>query len=338
MVGLIRDHDFLETEDSWIFCVVGDIHPPKRFFSYLKYVPGAGPWRRGGRSFSRVFSDYSMNEFKKILEYLKMTRPEFVKQDPVIGTEMSSVPIEFVKKHYNCLEGLRELIARGPRDKLEKLTITLVEEICDHGGLHEDDFGITGSILLQIHHERSDIDLIVYGRREFWKTIEILSELGYLGIRSREQALESMLKRYPITLSDASNLFDRIRYRGVYQGVEFSIHGVRKSEEITEKYSDKIYRKIGLAHAILEIDDASDSCFNPAIYKVHGSADIGGKEYYVEQLMCYDLTFSAMFERGDKIEAYGKLEFVVDKVHGKSFYSLLIGSVEAAGKEYVRLI
>ncbi|RLG01369.1 MAG: hypothetical protein DRN49_01415 [Thaumarchaeota archaeon] len=338
MVGLIRDHDFLETKDSWIFCVVGDIHPPGKFFSYLKYVPGIGPWRRGGESFSRIFSDYSMNEFKKILEYLKNVKPEFVEYDPVIGTEMSSVPMDFIKRHYNCLEGLRELINRGPRDRLEKLTVNLLEEICGHGDLHEDDFGITGSILLQIHHERSDIDLIVYGRREFWKTIEILGELGYLGVRSKEQALRRMLKHYPITLSDASRLVDRIKYRGVYRGVEFSIHGVRKSEEITEKYSDKIYRKIGLAHAILEIDDVSDSCFNPAIYKVRGSAKVGGKEYHVEQLMCYDLTFSAMFEKGDKIEAYGKLEFVTDKLHKRSFHSLLIGSIEAAGREYIKLV
>ena len=54
--------------------------------------------------------------------------------------------------------------------------------------------------------------------------------------------------------------------------------------------------------------------------------------------MCYDLTFSAMFEEGDRIEAYGKLESVVDRVHGRKFYSLLIGSVEAAGREYVKLI
>jgi len=335
---LIRDHDFLETWDSLIFCVVGDVHPPGRIFSYLKYVPGTGPWRRYRRSFSRIFSDYSMKEFKKMLDYLKKVHPEFVRYDPVIGAEMSSVPIEFIKKHYNCLEGLRELLKRGPRDRLEGLTIAFVGELCDHGDLHEDDLGITGSILLKMHHERSDIDLIVYGRREFWKAVEILGELGYLGVRSREQALRDMLRRYPIASSDASNLVDRIRCRGVYRGVKFSIHGVRKSEEISEKYFDKIYRRIGLARAILEVDDASDSCFNPAIYRVHGSAEIGGREYHVEQLMCYDLTFSAMFERGDRIEAYGKLESVVDRVHGKRFYSLLIGSVEAAGKEYVRLI
>jgi len=335
---LIRDRDFLETWDSWIFCVVGDVHPPERFFSYLKYLPGAGPWRRGGRSFSRMFSVYSMNEFKRVLEYLKRVKPELVKYDPVIGAEMSSVPIDLIKRHYNCLEGLRELIERGPRDRLEKLAISLVEEIYDHGDLHEDDLGITGSILLRIHHEKSDIDLVVYGRREFWKVVEILSELGYLRIKSREQALRRMLERYPISFSDASNLVDRIRYKGIYHGTEFSIHGVRKSVEITEKYSDKIYRKVGLARAILEIDDASDSCFNPAIYKVHGIAEVGDREYHVEQLMCYDLTFSAMFERGDRIEAYGKLESVVDRVRGKRFYSLLIGSVEAAGREYVRLI
>lgn len=338
MIGLIRDHDFLETKDSWIFCVVGDIHPPKRFFSYLKYVPGMGPWKRNGESFSRVFSNYSMKEFKKILEYLKKVKPGFVEYDPVIGTEMSSVPIDLIAKHYSCLEGLRELINRGPRDRLEKLTIDLIDEICDHGDLHEYDFGITGSILLQIHHEKSDIDLIVYGRREFWEAIEILSDLRYLGVKSEEQALLRTLKQYPITPSDASRLVDRIKYRGVYRGVEFSIHGVRKGEEIVERYSDRIYRKVGLARAVLEVDDASDSCFNPAIYRVHGSAEVDGKKYDVEQLMCYDLTFSAMFKKGDRVEAYGKLEFVMDKVHGRSFYSLLIGSVEAAGREYVKLI
>ena len=43
-----KDRDFVETVESFLFCVVGYLHPPDKVTAYLKYVPDTeGKWRKG---------------------------------------------------------------------------------------------------------------------------------------------------------------------------------------------------------------------------------------------------------------------------------------------------
>lgn len=334
---MIRDHDYLETSDSWLFCVVGDVHPPDGYFAYLKYMPGNGPWRRREQSFSRSISTYSMRELRDSLMLLRRLKPGFVRRDPYIGAEMSLVPSKEVARHYSCADAIRRL-EEGCGDGLEGLALRFIEEIEGHSGVGREDMGLTGSLLLRIHHERSDIDLVVYGVREFWKVIEALAELGYSGMRGDAKALERLSARYPIGRRDVERLLERVKHKGRYREVEFSVHGVRKLEEVEERYGERIYRKVGLARAVLEVEDSRESGFTPALYRVNGWADAGGRRYEVALLTCYDLTFSALFQPGDTVEAYGKLELVKDLRRGEEFYSLLIGSMDAAGREYIKLL
>ena len=335
---MIRDHDYLEIEGSWLFCVIGDIHPPNKVISYLKYLPGKGPWRRGKQSFKRFFENYSPIELKRSVDFLKRVKPDLVFLDPRIGVEVPAVPLSRVKKHYSCLDGLKRLESKTPISRIEEAALKLIDELVEHSSISRKRMGLTGSILLGIHHERSDIDLVIYGGDEYWRALQALSELGYSGIKNRSSFLERMLKRYPISIKDAKKILERIKSKGVYLGIEYSIHAVRRLEEIKERYFDKVYKKVGLAKSILRIMDSEESCFNPAIYKVEGDAEIGGVRYSVDQLMCYDLTFASILKQDDWIEAYGKLELVIDKIKGKRFYSLLIGSMEAAGREYIKII
>ena len=336
---MIRDHDYLETNDAWFFCVVGDVHPPDGFFAYLKYMPGDGPWRRKEQSFARSISNYSMSELQDSIQLLKRLKPDFVRLDPYIGAEMSMVPAGQISRHYSCREAVERIQVKEKRDELEELALTFVEELEEQSGVSRGAMGFTGSLLLGIHHERSDIDLIIYGRREFWRVLKALEELGYTGMKGDEKALRKLLARYPIGRAEAEKLLERIRHKGRYRGVVFSVHGVRKPEELEERYGDKVYRRVGLMRALLEVENSEDSGFNPAIYRVAGWAeDMEGRRREVRQLMCYDLTYLALFRPGDRLEAYGKLELVRDKRKEEEFHSLLIGSVEAAGREYVKLL
>ena len=41
-----KDHDFIRTEENYLFCVIGYSHPEDRIISYLKYVPNiTGKWK-----------------------------------------------------------------------------------------------------------------------------------------------------------------------------------------------------------------------------------------------------------------------------------------------------
>ncbi|MEN2974534.1 MAG: hypothetical protein ABDH32_03015 [Candidatus Caldarchaeales archaeon] len=330
-----RDHDFLETHDSWIFCIVGEVHPPEGFFAYPKYALGSGPWRRSGQSFNRVLKNYSTGELKKVLEYLKKFKPNYVRYDWTIDTEMSFVPASEISRHYSCLTGLRKLLEKSRRDRLEQLLVDLVYDLRDYSGVDLESFGLTGSILLGIHHDRSDLDIIVYGRRNF---MEVLRTIEELKLYDHKDSLERFSRFYPISRSDAEKLAARVRHKGYYRGVGFSVHGVRGEDEIGEKYGDMVYRMVGVSKARLEVVDSIDSGFTPSIYSVRGYAEIGGEPCTIERLTCYDLSFTALFHPGDRLEAYGKIEIVEDRNNNRRFYNVLIGSMEVAGEEYIRLI
>lgn len=332
---IVRDHDFLEDLYGWMFCVVGDIHPPDGFFAYPKYAPGRGPWVRGMRSFSRTLERYSMNELKRLLEHLKKLRPECIRLDDMLGAEMFFLPSTKILKHYSCIEGLKKIIEKDYRDNLEQMLVDLVYEFSNLSGVGLEHFGVTGSILLGIHHGRSDIDLVVYGRENYWRIIKVLEEVTF---PRYEHNLKRFSTIYPISVEDAKELARRVRHKRTYRGVNFSIYGVRKQDEIDEKYGDYIYRMVGVAEAELEVVDSSNSCFTPSLYLVKGYAEIERTRYPVERLTCYDLTYTALFHEGDMLRVYGKLEEVIDTRSNLRSYHILIGSFEAAGREYVKIL
>lgn len=331
----VSDHDFLEDLDNWMFCVVGDVHPPNGFFVYPKYAPGNGPWRRGNLSFKRVIEKYSMIELKKILDYFQEAKPDLVRFDNTLNVEMFFLPSTRIVKHYSCLQGLKNILEKDVKDNLERFLVDLVYELSDRSKVDLEYFGVTGSILLGIHHEKSDIDLVVYGRENYWRVINVLGEFTS---PRYDRSLQRFATIYPISKSDAEKLALRVKHKRRYREVDFSIYGVRRPEELNERYGDKVYRMIGLAKARLKVIDSRDSCFTPSIYSVEGIAELGSHRYIVEKLTCYDLTYTALFHEGDILEVYGKLEEVLDKKNNNRFYSILIGSFEAAGKEYVRLL
>lgn len=331
----VSDHDYLEDLDNWMFCVVGEVHPPNGFFVYPKYAPGRGPWKRSDLSFKRVIERYSMIELKKILDYLQEAKPELIRFDSTLNVKMFFLPLMRILKHYSCIKGLKNILEKDVKDYLEQFLVDLVYELSDRSTVGLEYFGVTGSILLGIHHEKSDIDLVVYGRENYWKAINVLGEFTS---PRYDDSLRRFNTIYPISRSDAEKLASRVKHKRRYRGVDFSIYGVRRREELNEKYGDKVYRMVGLAKAKLRVVDSLDSCFTPSVYSVEGTAEIGNCRYIVEKLTCYDLTYTALFQEGDSIEVYGKLEEVLDKKNNRRFYSFLIGSFEAAGEEYVKLL
>jgi predicted nucleotidyltransferase len=120
-----RDHDYIETEDGWLFGVVSDTHPPDRVLAYLKYMPGAGLWSRSGMSYRRVLTTYSLPEVAKVLELVKAIKPGYVFNDPMTGEEFTYVPVADVRRHYMCEERLERLL-QGPRNGVERGCAMLV--------------------------------------------------------------------------------------------------------------------------------------------------------------------------------------------------------------------
>src|SRR3989337_617980 len=160
-----RDRDFLRTKEGFFFCVVGPYHPPNRVISYLKYVPAKlGNWGKGIWRFKRVLKNYTIPSLLETFNLLEKEYPHYLFYSPFYNILMTAVPSEYVAKHYKPEEKLAQLMNAKRLDALQKKVVRFVSFLSEKSNVPTEFFGVTGSILLNIHRmDVSDIDLTVYG-------------------------------------------------------------------------------------------------------------------------------------------------------------------------------
>jgi len=343
------DRDFIRTVEDMLFCVVGGVHPVERVIAYLKYVPSReGRWG-GDQKYSRTMPTYTVPSLLKNIDLLAGSYPQYVFNSRAYSVRMSAVPKKLIKEHYCPERKLEELIGSGELDALQDEAVRLVAYLSDKAGVSERFFGVTGSVLLNIHKpEFSDIDLLVYGWQNSLRVRAILIEEFNGGRRLRKQSskayLEKLLQRwtenYPLTLEEAGRLFERRWSYGFFMERAFSLHPVKTRDEISEKYGDKIFTPEGIVTGRARIIDASDGVFLPCTYGIDGlkletgKAGVEGRK--VTAIVSYDGFYAGLFNDGDRVEVKGKLERVSDRRNGETGYRILVGSPEAYGRDYIK--
>ncbi len=332
----LRDHDYFETIDGWIFCVIGEIHPPGRVFSFLKYIPGEGPWRVLDKSYTRLMKIYSVEELLRVMEFIERERPEYLYFDETVSERIIAPPASSILRVYSARSAVEKLLVNPRRDDLSGLAYEFLSMLSEQSGVKLSSFGISGSLLLGNHHKASDIDILVYGREEYWRvleTIEAMTRSGELKL-FRDAGYEDWLARasrkYPLlSVEEIRALSKRISNKGFYKGRKFSIYGVRSSPLHT--YGEVIYEPRGSVRTVLEIKSSLESGFTPAIYFVEKN------DYGVDRIVTYDMMLACLFRPGDTVEVSGKLEHARrgDRVEWRQ---ILVGSFKGVGKEYIKLI
>ncbi|RLI08354.1 hypothetical protein DRO32_02395 [Candidatus Bathyarchaeota archaeon] len=340
-----RDRDYLRTPEGFLFCVVGSTHPPDRIMAYLKYVPrkGAGPWSRGGVSFHRAMREYTMASLRETLAFLN-DYPFYLTYFEAFGTEMSAVPLDRIEEHYKPEERLREIATSGSLDVLEEKALRLADLISDISGVSMAELGVTGSILLDIHVPGiSDIDLVVYGLKTSLKVKEALAKALEDRRVEVEKLPEEMMrawcvrksKTHPLTPLEAREIINRKWNIGLFEGTRFSIHPVLTEGE-AEEYGARVFRPLGRATVRAEVLDATWSIFLPAVYEIKVSTFIEGPRLKdLREVCCYEDIYAGVASEGEEILAKGKVEVVVDKKKGATYYRLLIGSL-GGGDEFLK--
>lgn len=345
MLRGFRDRDYLKTVEGYFFCTVGSTHPEDRAIAYLKYVPDpSGKWGRGNKRFRRALRYYTMPDLLETLKFLE-NHPEYLYYSSVMGIRMSAVPLNRVSAHFKPEEKLSKLIRMGEPDDLQRKVIDLVNMISDESGVPLEFFGVTGSILLDIHQNFSDMDIIIYGRKNSESVKETLKQIyndqdfpiqRFDDEMIREWCL-SKARMYPLTYEEAAKIFKKRWNRGLFRGTTFSVHPVKLEEENNEKYGDRIFKPEGMVKIEAVVSDASEADLLPSIYEVeHIKVFDGPKVKDILEVASYEGLYGGIAEKGERIIAYGKLEEVTDRRFGRRYHRVLVGSKEAKGKDYVK--
>jgi predicted nucleotidyltransferase len=344
---VFKDRDYIRTGEDLLFCVAGYLHPPERVIAYLKYVPEKeGGWGSGAKRFTRALPYYTIKCLKKTLDFLHKNYPQYIFNDPTVNGTFSSVPVTRIKSHYCPEEKIKKLVKKSPKDSLQLKTIELASLLSERSGVPLRFFGVTGSVLLDIHNPSfSDMDLTVYGYEHSLKVKHALLDL-YSEKNSRikkfsgkqlEEWCESKRKLYPLTVSEANEIYRRIWNRGTFNGTMFSIHPIKLEREILEFYGEKTFNSEGIVEVEAVVEDVSGSMFLPCVYKVRNVNVLSDlKVNDIFEVVSYEGLYSDILSPGETLLAKGKLEKVCDLKRGTFYHRVLIGSLEGKGEDYIK--
>lgn len=342
-----RDRDFIKTNEDLIFCVVGYVHPRDRLLAYLKYIPGeSGIWAAGNLHFKRMIPYYSSKSVSETFSYLKEKYPKYLSYFPENRITFPAVPYPDVKEYFKPEKKLTRLaLEKGELDALELKAVELAEYLSRKASVPFSKFGITGSILLGIHNiSISDIDLTVYGRKNSLAVKKTLVEeyqrtnpLKQLTKKEAEEWCKKKTEQFPIDNESAKLILKRKWNFGYYKEKFFSIHPTRLDSEITEEYGEYEFENKGAIKINAQIEDNSQSLFNPSSYKITKVEILEGPKSIndINEVVTFESVFFDIARTGESIRARGNLETVKDTRTGQKYHRVVVGSQNINSPEYI---
>ncbi|MEM2666867.1 MAG: nucleotidyltransferase domain-containing protein [Candidatus Bathyarchaeia archaeon] len=280
-------------------------------------------WRLGEMELFRAEKLYTAKNYQTFLEVFRKNFPEYIYFCPFRQKEVISAPIDRIVEVFVPRERLKALMKAEGRDKLQELTLEFIQLVSSEAKVPLEDFGVHGSIALNMHSTESDIDIVVYGSQNF---------------RRVEDAIEKLVQEGVLTYIFSNRLDAARRFKGRFKGKIFMYNAVRKPEEINVKYGECQYTPIAPVKFRCKVKDDSEAMFRPAIYKVenctrHGDLPLPENivpETVVSMIGCY----RNVARRGQQIEVSGVLERVENLTSGKITYQVVVGSAESE-EEYI---
>jgi predicted nucleotidyltransferase len=307
--------------------VFGYEHPPGRVFAFLKYIPETwknhfnvdylgNTWKHEKQKLFRAEQLYTAKNYQTFLETFRKNFTDFVYFCPFREKEVLTVPLNTIKQVYVPNECLQRLVRIKKKDSLQRMAIDLIKMLSAESGIGTEDFGVHGSIALNMHTAKSDIDIVVYGAdnfRRLERTIDKLVKTGTLSYRS-------------------NNRLDAARHCKVkYQNKTFMYNAIRKAEEIKSKYGELKYTRLNFVNFKCTVKDDAEAMFRPAIYKIKdyqpdpsASAITEGHvpELVVSMIGCY----RNVARTGDMMTVSGMLERAENHATGQVFHQVVVGT------------
>jgi len=230
--------------------------------------------------------------------------------------EVISTPLNSIREVSVPQNQLQQLAMSKRKDHLQGLALELISLIAAEANVPLEDFGIEGSIALNMHTSKSDIDFVVYGSENF-RTVE----------RTIGKLVDQGELRYIFT----NQIDQHRRYRGRYKGSIFVYNAVRKIHEIASTYGEYSYRPLKHVKCRCDILNDEEAMFRPAIYKIAGyqpkdqASELQGDEGPTELVSMIGY-YRNVARQDEKVEASGMLERVENTENGDIHYQVVVGT------------
>jgi len=324
-----REGDLIESIENIIFDVKGLVHPPGRVIAFPRFIPDP----KG----SRQLKDANYRKIYSISErftFLEKNLPNYIVYDPVFDEKLCEVTLKNLKHQYTPAERLKELRGSQSLEELEADALEFMEKLKDSANVPWDSLGISGSLLVKLHTQTSDIDPLVYGSDNCRKVSEALRSLTQDEIsNAKVYSMEELQKLFELRVRDTRTSFEnfvRTESRKILQGKfknrDYFIRFVKDWSEIEVEYGMIRYKNMGYAKIKAEIEKDSEAFFTPCSYNIRNTMIIEGPRFPIEEITSFRGRFCEQARTGEVVIAQGKVERVIDNRQDREYYRLLIGN------------
>ncbi len=302
--------DFIETAEGLIFAVVEHSTEQGKALCFLRYVKDDVGWKKVTTEPANAF--------------LKQHHPDYLHYSPVLDAHLHAVAINRIVKHHQPKQRLQQIMQANQRDAIEHDLFQLCDLLQQHG-LDLTQIGITGSILVGVQKQSSDIDLVCYGRAVFHQCRAITRELieqGQLQELNDNDWQESYQRR-SCELSFADYVWHERRKtnKAVINGRKFDLNFIDelKRSETTS------YQKCGAIKLQCKVIDDTHAFDYPAEFKIdHEQFDA---------IVSFTATYTGQAIKGETVEVSGIVEQTQQGVK-----RIVVGSSREAHGEYIKVI
>ena len=325
----LRDRDAIETKEGLIFRVFGYSHPPGAYICDAEYASSKifqstdprAP-RTGKKDlYYKFYNDEGMKLVAK--KY-----PQYLVFHEMLGLEIVGVKDGAVLEARKPEERLAVLLEAGPTDELLAAMARVLMIALNNSGLKKEDFGVFGSMLHGFHHPKfSDIDFIVYGKKEnalLRKTLEVLYADKASGLHNEfesDNVMEGKDWRFKnFTVPDFVWHQRRKQIYGLYDDaasgrtIKAEFEPVKAWSEIQSEYDPRVcITRRGWVKLKARITADDEAPFIPSIYGIEPLEVISGPKEALEAKRVFSFMeeFRQQAQKDEVVMVEGNLEEVM---------------------------
>jgi len=315
--------DYLETkENNLFFDIKGYHHPRDRRICFLRFYPDQNGERiKEGKNYKKI---YSLDE-----RYLKVREeyPQYLFFSNELDLELQGVEIKDIKKIYTPRKYYDALKMRNNLSEIEMHSKNLCELFITGGSVPEDAIGISGSPMIGLSKDDSDIDVIIYGTRASLEFQDKLKTILLTSNNCRAYNLSEFKTHYNWRVGGSGISFEnflrsekRKLHQGKFYGIDFFIRYIKSPNDWNGTFYDYKFKNLGRIEIKAKIVDSTDSIFTPCSYKIKG-IEIVDKNPITKVINLEDITeinsfrgrFCEHAKDGEVVLVKGKLEEVIFK-------------------------
>ncbi|MBN1215962.1 MAG: hypothetical protein JXA99_11055 [Candidatus Lokiarchaeota archaeon] len=325
--------DYIETkEDNLIFDVKGLSHPKNKIISFIRFYPSPlGNRERNGIIYKKIY------DLQERFTFLKNNYPKYLFYSKQCNMNLQGVDNKNILKVYSPREYYNKLLKHKNSNNKDIHAFNLCNFFIQNSNLPEDSIGITGSQMVGLNRNNSDIDLIIYGTENSYNfqkdLVNIFNESRNTCRKYNNEELKSHFnfraKGSDIVFKDFLQYEKRKLHQGKYNNIDFFIRYIKSPEDWNDNYYDYKYEDFNMIKLKARIIDSKNSIFTPCKYKIKVNKIIDNPlkvEFNkIREIVSFRGRFCEQAIDGETVMVEGKLEKVIKKKEDP-YYRIILGN------------